>query len=219
MKKKNVDSIKKVASNLFDSLMQMSITQKVQQNMYQNITDIFADFNYVEQEFLTQLEKEHGLKDNVHACSLMSQKIREAQAQLAATLHSNICSNLVNQFKIVNERNTSLEEQNTDIKKNMGLYKQKYELEIQELSEKKIQLSAQLAAYDQKLLHKDQMIDKLKVNLNSNNQDLQVKAEELQRKIKLADAKVQGKEDEIRSIMTNNMRQQAEMKKQVALLE
>ena len=51
------------------------------------------------------------------------------------------------------------------------------------------------------------MIEKLKLNLNSNNQDLQGKAEELQRKIKLADSRVQEKEDEIRNIMTNNMRQ------------
>lgn len=56
-------------------------------------------------------------------------------------------------------------------------------------------------------MHKDQMIEKLKLSLDANNQDLQAKAEELQRKIKLADSNVQEKEDEIRSIMTNNMRQ------------
>ena len=138
MKKKNNDAIKRVSTHLFDGLMQMSITQKLQQNMYQNISDIFADFNYVEQEFLSQLEKEHGLKDNMQASSFLSQRIRECQAQMAATLHSNICSNLVNQFKIVNERNTTLEEQSADMKKNLGLYKQKYDLEVQELMEKKI---------------------------------------------------------------------------------
>lgn len=68
-------------------------------------------------------------------------------------------------------------------------------------------------------MHKDQMIEKLKLSLNANNQDLQAKADELQRKIKLADSSVREKEDEIRSIMTNNMRQQAELKKQIALLE
>ena len=35
--------------------------------MYKNISDIFADFNYVEQEFLAQLDKEYGLRDNLYA--------------------------------------------------------------------------------------------------------------------------------------------------------
>ena len=41
----------------------------------------------------------------------------------------------------------------------------------------------------------------------------------MQRKIKLADSKVHEKEEEIGNIMANNMRQQAELKKEIALLE
>jgi type III secretion system FlhB-like substrate exporter len=48
VKKKNADQIKKVSNQLFENLMQVSISQKLQQNMYPNISDIFADFNYVE---------------------------------------------------------------------------------------------------------------------------------------------------------------------------
>lgn len=49
--KKNVESIRKVGKLVFDSLMQMSILPKMHQNQYQNISDVFADFNYVEQEY------------------------------------------------------------------------------------------------------------------------------------------------------------------------
>ena len=134
--------------------------------MYPNISDIFADFNYVEQEFLSQLDKEFGLRDNLHAASFLNQRIRELQSHLAATLHANICSGLANQLKIANERNGTLEEQHSDMKKNLGNYKQRYEEEIQELSEKKIQLSSQLAAVEQKLLHKDQTVEKMKMSMN-----------------------------------------------------
>ena len=84
------------------------------------------------------------------------------------------------------------------MKKNLGHYKQKYDEEIQDLQDKKLQLTSQNAALDQKLIYKDQQIEKLKMNLNSNNHDLQVKAEELQKKMRLADTKVAEKEDEIR---------------------
>lgn len=186
--------------------MQMSISQKLSQNMYQNISDIFADFNYVEQEFRAQLDKEYGLRDNLHASTFLSQRIRELQSQMAATLHSNICSGLVTQLKIANERNGTLEEQHADMKKNLGSYRQRYEEEVQELADKKIQLSSQLAAQDQKLLHKEQLIEKMKSSMNANNQELQTKHDELLKKKKVADTSIHEKEEEIRQIMSNNMR-------------
>ena len=158
--------------------------QKQSQNLYLSINDLFADLKYVEQQFLTELNHQIGMKDTLLVQRYMYRSIHEATMSLSSNLSSTINIQSQNQMKAIAEKLRVDDEAHQLLKAELSKTISNNEEKIQQLESKKIALSSELIGLEQRLLMKDEEVDRLKVSSSSRDMDFLKKLEESQSKQK-----------------------------------